>query len=190
MISEQQVLAIIEEKLSPSRFEHSLNVARVAEKMAEIYNIDSKTAYLTGLLHDYAKGISGKELLNIAEKEKLIGDKIERFVPDLLHAPVGAHLIEKELSVKDEEILQAIRSHTLGTLKMSTLDKIIFLADMIEPGRDFPGLERLRCLAENDLDQAMLFGLESTIRYCLDRKRILHPLTVEVRNHFLNICKS
>ncbi|NLG32251.1 MAG: HD domain-containing protein, partial [Syntrophomonadaceae bacterium] len=106
-------------------------------------------------------------------------------VPDLLHAPVGALLLEKELGITDGEILTAVSNHTLGAPSMGELDKIIFLADMIEPGRDFPGIERLSCLALRNLDEGMLFALEVTIKYCLQEKRILHPRTIETRNYFL-----
>jgi predicted HD superfamily hydrolase involved in NAD metabolism len=70
---------------------------------------------------------------------------------------------------------------------MSDLDKIIYLADMIEPGRDFPGIERLRCVAERDLDQAMVIGIESTLRYCMDTHKLIHPRTILVRNWLLTI---
>ncbi len=176
---------VIHKRLSPARFRHSLQVAQVAAEMAGIYGVDPHKAYLTGLLHDYAKGISGGELLRMAGENGLIRDEADRQVPDLLHAPVGAYLLQHELGIADAEILKAVACHTLGALDMNELDKIIYLADMIEPGRDYPGMERLKCLAFRDLDQAMLYGLESTIRYCLDQRRILHPQTIAVRNHFL-----
>jgi predicted HD superfamily hydrolase involved in NAD metabolism len=185
MLEKQEALLIIKSRLSPRRFQHSLQVAEVASDMAEYYGVNQEKAYLTGLLHDYAKGIPAAELLLIATENNLLENEVDQLLPDLLHAPVGAFLLEKELAIADKEILQAVKSHTLGSLDMNDLDKIIFLADMIEPGRDFPGLERLKCLAWRNLDEGMLFGLESTIKYCLDQRRLLHPLTIEVRNHFL-----
>lgn len=185
MINEQEAKTIIGSRLSPRRYEHSLQVAKVARDMAGHYGVDPDKAYLTGILHDYAKGIAAPDLLSLASAHHLLGHEVDRLVPDLLHAPVGAFLLQSELAIDDEEVLQAVRSHTLGSLDMSKLDKIIYLADMIEPGRDYPGMERLHCLAWRDLDQGMLFGLESAIKYCLAQRRILHPLTIEVRNHFL-----
>lgn len=187
MINEQQAIDIIKHRLSANRFKHSLEVAEAAREMAGIFGIDAERTYLTGLLHDYAKGISGRELLQIAGENNLIKDEVDHQVPDLLHAPVGAFLLHKELGIDNEEILKAVRCHTLGAMEMSTLDKIVFLADMIEPGRDYPGVDRLRCLAMRNLDEGMLFGLESTIKYCIDNHRILHPRTVLVRNKFLTI---
>lgn len=186
VINEQQAIDIIQIRLSKNRFNHSMQVAEIAREMAQVYAVDSQRAYLTGLLHDYAKGISSEELLRIADENHLIKDQVERQVPDLLHAPVGAFLLENELGITDKEILKAVSCHTLGDMEMGSLDKIIFLADMIEPGRDFAGVDRLRCLAGRNLDEGMLFGLESTIKYCIDCHRILHLQTVKVRNKFLN----
>lgn len=183
------ILKTVEARLSPARFKHSLGVAQEARRLAERCGIDEEKAYLAGLIHDYAKGIAGDELLRIAENSKLIDDEIYYKLPDLLHAPVGAFLVKRELKIDDFEILSAVSKHTLGDTEMNLLDKIIFLADMIEPGRDFPGLERLKCLADRDLDEAMLYALESTIRYCMEKRRIIHPKTVMVRNFFLKTVK-
>ncbi len=185
MLGDKEATSIIRFRLSEKRFKHSLRVANVARDLADYYGVDTNKTYLTGLLHDYAKGISGDQLLAIAEENNLIENEVDRQVPDLLHAPVGAHLLKKEVGINDEEILNAVKFHTLGSVEMKEMDKIIFLADMIEPGRDYPGIERLKCLAFRNLDQGMLVGLESTIKYCIDQGRILHPRTVLVRNHFL-----
>lgn len=187
MIDEKEAIDIIRFRLSRNRFKHSVQVAEAARDMAEQYGANIEKAYLTGLLHDYAKGISSADLLVIARENGLIESEIDVQVPDLLHAPVGAFLLKKELGITDEEVLHAVKYHTTGSPSMSSLDKIIYLADMIEPGRDFPGIERLKCLTLRDLDQGMLYGLESTIRYCLDRARILHPRTIEARNYFLRL---
>lgn len=191
MINAQQASDIILRRLSPRRYQHSLDVARTAADLADHYGVDRDKSYLTGILHDYAKDLKPAELLHIAGENGLIDCEVERQVPDLLHAPVGACLLQKELGVEDPEILKAVRAHTMGSLTMSTLDKIIFLADMIEPGRNqYPDLEYLRRLVFVDLDQAMLLGLDSTIRYCLDRRALLHPLTIEVRNIYLQKIKG
>lgn len=187
MLGYKEATSIIRFKLSERRFKHSLRMADTARELAEYYGADIDKIYIAGLLHDYAKGISGDELLAIAEENGLIEDEIERYIPDILHAPVGAHLLEKELGIGDQEILNAVKYHTLGSTKMKTMDKIMFLADMIEPGRDYPGMERIRCLAFRDLNQGMLVGLESTLKYCIAQGRLIHPRTVLVRNHFLMI---
>lgn len=189
-MNQQDIIKILRDRLSPQRLQHSLDVADAARELAQTYGSDPDKAYITGLLHDYAKGMSGTELLAIAGKELLLEDETENLVPDLLHAKVGAYLLKTELGINDPEILQAVKVHTLGSLDMSLLDKIIFLADMVEPGRDYPGMERLQCLAGRDIDRAMLFALDSTIRYCLEQNRILHPRTIKVRNKFLDNIKE
>jgi predicted HD superfamily hydrolase involved in NAD metabolism len=166
--------------------QHSLNVAQTARELAGYYGADGSKAYLIGILHDYAKNLPAGDMLAIAAAGELIGHEIEIRVPDLLHAPVGAYLLARDLKIEDQEILHAVRVHTLGSTDMGVMDKIIFLADMIEPSRYvYPDLERLRQLCLLDLDRAMLLGLESTIRYCLERGMLLHPRTVEARNMFL-----
>jgi len=188
--SDEEIIEIIQKRLSANRFQHSLRVAEVARRLAEQYRVEPEKAYTTGLLHDYAKGLSGQQLLDLAEKHGLIDDPVDRLVPDLLHGPVGACLVREELGLEDDLMLAAIANHTLGSLDMSPLEEIIFLADMIEPGRDYPGLERLQCLTERSLEEGMLFGLESTIRYCLEERRIIHPRSIAVRNHYLQKCSD
>ena len=186
MLREGEAIQIISARLSRHRLQHSLNVAQTARELARYHGADDSKAYLIGLLHDYAKNLLPQEILAVARSAALIEHDIENRVPDLLHARVGAYLLARDLHIEDEEILQAVRAHTLGSTNMGIMDKIIFLADMIEPSRTmYPDLERLRQLSPLDLDRAMLLGLESTIRYCLQRSRLLHPHAVEARNMFL-----
>jgi len=191
MISQAEAIRLIRERLCDSRWQHSLGVAMTARQMAEQHGEDPDQAYLAGILHDYDRDRSGTELLTLARCHGLIEDEIEVLVPDLLHARVGAWSLRRELGLDDKDLLAAVESHTLGAEKMSKLAKIIFLADMIEPGRrPYPALERLRLLCSADLDDAMLVGLESTISYCLEQGRLLHPRTVRARNAFLLACQS
>jgi len=182
-----KALLVIESRLSEKRYQHSVQVADTAQIMAEKFDLNSQKAYLTGLLHDYARDMPFSELIEIAEKNQLMLHPLEKAVPELLHGPVGAFLLLRDMGVQDEEILNAVKHHTLGAVQMSDFEKVIYLADMIEPGRKYPGVEELRKLAYKNLDQAMLFGLENTIKYCLEKKKILHPQTVEVRNWFLQL---
>ncbi len=176
---------IIKERLPLRRFEHSLRVAATAGKLAVRWGVDERRAFLAGILHDYARDMPGEELLSLARDHGLVEDPVEELVPDLLHAAVGAVLVESAVGLGDQEVLQAIGSHTLGRIGMSPLEKIIFLADMIEPGRDFPGIEKLRRAAEQDLDRAMVLGIDATLAYCLKKGSPIHSRTVRVRNYFL-----
>ena len=184
MLNSKKALKAIEAQLSPPLIRLVCQVAETAQKMARLYRVDEEKAYMAGILHDYAKEKPQTEILEIAAENNLLDD-VYRQVPYLLHAPVGALLIKAELEIDDEEIIIAISNHTLGRPFMSGLEKIIFLADMIEPDRNFPEVNKLRNLAEKDLDEAMLFGLDSTIKYCLDKKSIIHPQTIIARNYFL-----
>jgi len=175
----------IEKRLSSRRYQHSLGVAATAARLASLSGEEENTAELAGLLRDSAKKLVEPTLIATAEQ---LGIKLlpeDRLLPDLLHGPVGALLVGQELGVKNPQILTAISSHTMGGMDMNRLDKIIFLADMIEPGRDYPLIERLKCLCERDLDSAMIFGLDLTIKHCLEAGRLLHPQTVAVRNQLL-----
>lgn len=164
---------------------HSLGVVTAAAYLAERWGADSVQARLAGLLHDCAKGMQGDELLQWSLAFGIVRDDTERTCPDLLHGPVGALLAWKEYGVTDVEVLQAIRLHTLGAEGMRLLDKIIYLADYIEAGRDFPGVEELRAAAEEDLNLAVLKAMEGTIRYVLARGLPLHPQTVRARSSLL-----
>ncbi len=173
--------------LKAERCRHSLAVAETAVMLGSRLGLDNRKLRLAGLVHDLAKGLSDQLLLEIAEEQDLLTDDVERLVPDLLHAPVGAVMARQQFGIKDEEILAGIAAHTLGRPGMSNFEKILFLADMIEPGRSYPGRETLAALAETDLDAAMLSGLDSTIEHCLRRGRILHTRTVDTRNYFLRL---
>lgn len=186
-----QAERLIKNRLSQKRYQHSLGVARCAEQLAIRFGIDGHKAYITGIFHDYAKNLSPRQLLELAGQAGLITHPVEKESPELLHAPVGAYLLKTGLGLDDAEILAAVKAHTLGSANMSSLDKIIYLADMIEPTRSpYPELDKLRQLADQSLDKAMLLGLESTIRYCLARGKLLHPVTVEARNEFLRLSRG
>lgn len=185
-MDENRAEEIIRARLSENRYRHSMRVASVAREMARAFGLDENKAGLAGIVHDYAKGVPGYELLALAREHNLLEDEVETRSPDLLHASVGAFLLYQEQGLADEEILDAVRNHTLGRVGMTDLEKVLFLADMIEPGRDYPGIERLRCLAWRDLNEGMIQAIELTLRYCMDQGRLIHPRTVLVRNNLLS----
>lgn len=188
MITADQIICRLEGQLSRGLFRHVYQVAQTAEKMAMRFKEDLNQAFLAGILHDYAKERPVEELVAIAKENNLL-DEIFLQVPFLLHAPVGAILIKRELEIKDEKILDAVGSHSLGRPCMGKLEKIIYLADMIEPDRDYSGVGKLRDLCCHDLDQAMLAALNSTLEYCLKQERFIHPQTINTRNYFLRLDK-
>lgn len=167
------------------RKEHTLSVVKAAIDIAKKYKADISKVKLAGLLHDYARNYDNKKLLKIIENNNIKIDKWEKEIPDLLHSPVGAFLAKKEFNVEDNEVLNAIRYHTIGRPEMSLIEKIIFVADVIEPGRDFPGVDLIRKNIEIDLDKAVILVCNFTIKYNIDRKRIIHPNTLLTRNSLL-----
>lgn len=175
----------LEERLSPQRLQHCLSVSRTASALAETYGFNVEAAKLAGLLHDYARDMDESDLLAVAERHNLISHSIERHVPLLLHGPVGAVLVREELGVFDKSILEAIALHTTGGPGMSDLAATVYLADIIEPFREFPGVEALRRLAKSNFYAAVLAALNSGISYCLERGLPIHPISVEARNYLL-----
>ncbi|KJS83061.1 MAG: hypothetical protein JM58_13335 [Peptococcaceae bacterium BICA1-8] len=178
----EEYTALIKKRLSKNRYEHSLGVAQTARNLALSYEVDPEQAYLAGILHDYAKELSNQELLELGKMYDLILDDAEIREPALLHGPVGAVLLQKELGINNSEILAAIRYHTTGCGNMNKLTQIIYISDYIEPNRSFPGVEILREITYNNLSQGVLRGLNQTIKYIVDNNQLLHFLSVEARN--------
>ena len=157
----EEILKFLTQALSPKRLAHSLGVEETAEALALRYGADPEKAALAGLVHDCAKDLSENDL---CWRGLLLHRRYEEWVeknPALLHGPVGAIIARDDLGIEDEDVLLAVAWHTTGRAEMNTLEKIIYLADMIEPGRTFPGVEKLRAVAEEDLDEACLKALET-----------------------------
>ncbi len=176
---------MLELRLSPKRYAHVLGVADTAARLAERYGGDIQRAYMAGLLHDYCREVPAGELLDLAVEHNLYSDAVDLLQPDLLHGPVGAWQLRQEGIVQDAQILDAIRWHTTGHPDMDQLARILYIADYIEPNRNFPGVEDLRKIAARDLDLSVLAGLDHTIGYLLSRGNYLHPLSVAARNRLL-----
>ncbi len=189
-MTEQEVIEKLEEKLSANRLEHVLAVRDDAIELAKQYDVAVEKTRWAALLHDCAKELSNNILLQKAEEFGIVIDSVFEEEPGLLHAPVGAEIARREFGIDDEEILEAIRVHTLGSKNMSTLDKIIYLADHIEPNRENGEADKLRQHIKNDtrgriLDEAVRIACEDTIRYHLDLGETIHPQTVAARNSLL-----
>ncbi len=177
----------MKELLDEELFLHSEGVAGAARQLACSYGADGDKACLAGYLHDYGKRYSAKELARLAAQMQVKIDPVSLKEPRLLHAPVGALLLKRDLGLDDEDILTAVRFHTTGVPGMSLLDKILYLADYIEPGRDYEGVSEIRKLAENSLEQALLAAVDNTIRSVLRRGLLLHPDSVRFRNSILGL---
>lgn len=169
-----------------SRYEHCLRVADTAANLAAHYLFPVKTAYVTGLLHDCAKHYTGEELLSLCEEFGIEVTPSEKESSYLLHGAVGAKLAQKEFGI-DDEMAHAITVHTRGSENMSLLDKIIFLADHIEPGRKrFSDLEHTRFMATRNIDTTVLLILQDTIKYLKQGNRPIDDTTMKTYNYYLN----
>ena len=167
--------ALARGRLSEKRYGHTLRVAETAERLAWTHGLDPARARLAALLHDAARETEPEEFLRLAEEWGLAVGEPERESPKLLHAPVAAELARRELGVEDEEVLAAIRAHTVGRPGMGSLALALYVADKIEPARDYPSVERLRRLAQEDLRGAAAEALRRAIARNEGRSRPIHP---------------
>lgn len=159
--------------LEPKRFLHSLGVRDTAVHLAKLYGADGKKAEIAGLLHDNAKNMD-----NIYERCRDLEVELDEFElknPALVHAKLGAETAKCEFGISDSEIISAIRWHTVGRPDMSLLEKIVFVADLIEPQRNFPDVKKIRKIAENDIDKAFFECVKATVRVNKKRGLEVHP---------------
>lgn len=174
------------ERLHRPRYEHSLGVAETAGRLARRFGVDEEKARLAGLLHDNAREFPVSEMIREAKARDIPVTPIDRAMPLLLHAPLGAYRLREVYGVTDAEIARAIALHTVGGAAMTPLDHIVYFADMIEPGRTYPGVEALRALGEMaTLREMMLEAFSQSILYVIGQGHLIHPNTVTARNEIL-----
>ncbi len=162
-------------RLSKARYEHTLRVADTAESLALAHGLDADRARLAALLHDATREMGPEEFLKLADKWNLqVGDP-ERQSPKLLHGPVAAGLARRELGIDDGEVLEAVMAHTTGRPGMGPLALVLYVADKIEPAREYPSVEHLRRLAREDLDGAALEALRRAMAHNEARGKATHP---------------
>lgn len=161
-----------------SRFAHTLGVVETALQLAKQYQVDEKKTEIAALLHDCAKNYDGQEQIKLCKKYGITITEVEAQNPFLLHAKLGEYLARTEYGIEDEEILNAIRWHTTGRPEMTQLDKIIYIADYIEPNRyQAPNLDEIRRLAMIDLDECLYTILKATLAYLETKNDVIDPMT-------------
>lgn len=175
----------LKKNMKQERYIHSINVANVAHSLAKHYGIDENKAELAGLIHDCAKEESYEKLAYYARNCGFPVDEESFQITQILHGPASAYIARQVLGVKDEEILSSIRYHVTGKENMTIMEKIIFIADYIEPGRKFQGVEKVRTMVYEDIDKALLIAFDQTIMYIIERKMLLHHDTVSARNYLI-----
>lgn len=177
----------VEKRLNKKRFHHTLGVQTTSFALALLYGEDYNKASYAGLLHDNAKDMTDYELLSKCKELNIPVRPIEEKSPHLLHGKVGAGLAKTDFNVRDQDILNAIAYHTTGRPGMSLLEKIVFVADYIEPNRSLArnkSLDKIRRLAFSDINLALIEILESTIKYLSDDTSKIDSLTIDTYNYY------
>jgi len=170
-------------RLSEPAYAHSVRVAETAAALAMIYGVDVDDARLAGLLHDWDRELGREGLLDAAQGHGLPLEAIDEASPYLIHARSGAASVKREFPGVGVPVLDAISRHTLGSAEMTDLDMVVYLADMLEPGRDYDGVEALREAAGNvALEELFALGYQQSVAYLVRERRRIHPDTVAVWN--------
>lgn len=178
--------------LSEKRYNHSLGVMKKAEELAKIYKIDIDKAKLVGLAHDIGKELSKEEMLEYARKNNIEADSVEEVNVGLLHAKIGADICKKKYGFS-QDMQNAIRYHTVGSENMDLLAKIIYVADKIEDGRTYKDEEKMkelqvvRDLATKDINKALVYEIDSSITYTIQKHKLIHPDSILTRNMLLKV---
>ncbi|MEJ8547486.1 bis(5'-nucleosyl)-tetraphosphatase (symmetrical) YqeK [Brevibacillus borstelensis] len=181
----EALLGQVRAQMHEKRYQHTLGVAETARQLALQYGADPDQAELAGLLHDYCKCWPVERMRDVLIRhdlpaELLNGDK------ELWHSFAGAIVIQTEMNISDPAVIQAVRYHTTGRVGMTLLEKIICVADYIEPNRSFTGVETIRGLSGQDLDKALAHALGSTIQHLIQQKKAVYPLTLLAYNDLVS----
>ena len=186
MYDTEAYMKILKNTLSSRRFYHSLCVSQSAKKLAERYNQDVEKAEIAGLLHDITKETGKAAQLEIIKYAGVELHPFDKRGDKFLHQASGSAMA-KILGIEDEEILNAVKYHTTGRENMTLLEKIIYMADLIEEGRYFPKVEELRELTySGKLEEALILSFNNTIKFVIDNNQLIHPRTVKARNYILS----
>ncbi|WP_079708437.1 bis(5'-nucleosyl)-tetraphosphatase (symmetrical) YqeK [Paraliobacillus ryukyuensis] len=179
----QEALDIVKKQLNQKRYDHTIRVTDTAIALAKQYQENEKSVEMAAIFHDYAKYRDKDEMQRVIVESDLPKDLLD-YHAELWHGPVGALLVQREVGITNEAILSAIHWHTTGKVHMSKIEKIVFLADYIEPGRSFPGIEEVREQAWINLDYACFMALQNTIAYLVSKQQLVYPDTVHAYNYF------
>ncbi|KGR90721.1 phosphohydrolase [Ureibacillus massiliensis 4400831 = CIP 108448 = CCUG 49529] len=179
-------LEAIKSRMPEKRYIHTMGVMETAIHLAEKYGENVKSAETAAILHDIAKYADENWMIQIV-KDNDLDQRLITWGPELLHGPVGAWIAENEFNIHDEDLLNSIRFHTTGRAGMSKLEKILYIADMIEPNRNFDGVEKLRSKADEDLNKAMRACIRHSIKYLVKTKQKIYPVSIECYNDLIEL---
>lgn len=170
--------------LKPSRYKHTLGVCKLAVSLAKHYNISEEDAEIAGLLHDYHKYASDDMILDILKKNNIELDPVILNKINLAHGLVSAFYARDHFKVNGD-VFNAIANHTFGRPGMSTLEKIIYLADALEEGRRFPGIDEIRSELYKNIDKCLLLACQNTLLFEIKKGNMIHVQTIQMRNEIL-----
>jgi predicted HD superfamily hydrolase involved in NAD metabolism len=180
-----EIQSWVAEQVSPYRLRHIQGVVHTSEKLARRLGLPVEKARLAAWLHDSAKEKTRLEMKKWIQKAGFHLDALEKKMPGLWHPHAGAAIALEKWGIKDKSVLEAIRCHTLGSPKMGPLAQLVFVADFIEPSRDFIGVHKVRATARRNLKEAVLAKASMTIRFLLEKRMKIHPRLLETWNQFL-----
>ena len=177
---------IVKSKMSLKRFTHTLGVVEMSEKLAKIYNANIEKCKVAALLHDICKEMNMEYIKNIC-KNNFINELSEEDLEnnEILHGFAGAYYVKNELGINDKEILNAIKYHTVGAKDMTLLEKIVYIADAIEYGRNYPSVVEIREETFKNLDKGILIEIEHKEEYLESIGKKSHPNTDELKKEIL-----
>lgn len=181
VLSSAEIVAKEKSNMTEDRFEHCIGVSKTAKKLAELNQYDEDKAALAGFIHDYAKQVSVKEYREVI-KTKGFDQDLLSWNRSIWHGIVGTYFIQRDLKITDTEILTAVRRHTTADVEMTTLDKIVFMADYIEPGRSFPGVEEARKITYANIDKGVGYQLAHTLEFLIEKRNKIYPRTLDAYN--------
>ncbi len=180
-LSSAEIVAKEKSNMTEDRFEHCIGVSKTAQKLAELNHYDEDKAALAGFIHDYAKQVSVEDYREVI-KTKGFDQDLLNWNRSIWHGIVGTYFIQRDLKITDSEILTAVRRHTTADVEMTTLDKIVFMADYIEPGRSFPGVEEARKITYANLDKGVGYQLAHTLEFLIKKRDKIYPRTLDAYN--------
>jgi putative HD superfamily hydrolase of NAD metabolism len=185
MLSIEEMNLYLKENLLEKRYIHVKGVVEMAKKLAELNNVSEEKAEIAALAHDVAKNLSKDKMKEIIIENNINISLLEESNSDLWHSIIAPIVAKDKLGIEDEEILDSIRWHTTGKENMSVLTKIIYIADMIEPNRNFNGVEEIRKITYDNLDVGVYHGLTHSIQFLLTKNLLIDENTIKARNYFL-----
>ncbi|TWT26208.1 bis(5'-nucleosyl)-tetraphosphatase (symmetrical) YqeK [Planomicrobium sp. CPCC 101110] len=183
-MDQSAMLQKVKERLPEKRFNHVVGVVETATELAHEFGVPASKAQVAATLHDVAK-FSEREWMRSVIIEQGMDPLLLDYHSELWHAPVGAYVAASEFGIQDEDILNAIKYHTTGRAGMSDLEKVIYIADLVEPGRKFSGVEELRQLKEQGLDVMMEASIKHTIDFLTSKNQPVYPDSLKCYEHFV-----